>query len=69
MKRPARFAQSRVFVATLAAIGSVAASAQQVNPADVVLQRTDHAPDDRVGAVPHGERLVDSVRTMPPRPR
>lgn len=34
-----KFAQSRVLVATLAALGSAAAFAQQVNPTDVVLQR------------------------------
>jgi len=39
MKRPVRFTQSRVLVASLAALGSVAAFAQQVNPAEVVLQR------------------------------
>ena len=39
MKRPARFTQSRALVATVAALGSVAAFAQQVNPTDVVLQR------------------------------
>jgi len=39
MKRPARFAQPRVLIATLAALGSAAAFAQQVNPTAVVLQR------------------------------
>jgi hypothetical protein len=39
MKRPIRFAQSRALVATLSALGSAAAFAQQVNPTDVVLQR------------------------------